>query len=525
MDIKYHIYTKGGMKIMNNPYEVFGFMEWWNTLSTSFISFYFILFVFMLVAIYYIIPLKKRWIVLLIGSLGFYSIAGVEALITVLLTSVIIWCAARCIANTDKEKKMQRKVYLFGAIIIVIGVLIFSKCYTLFKWNFGYIIPLGISYYTFSAVGYLVDVYWGKDEAEDNFLKLTLFLLFFSKILQGPISKHTNLGKQLSLGHEFDYKKFCYGIQCAIWGYFKKMVVADRIAIITNQIFGNYENYGGAILFLGMLLAAMQLYCDFSGCMDIAGGVSQMFGIELEQNFNHPFFSRSGAEFWQRWHMTLSGWFKDYLFLPVSRSKMVKNLSKVVGKKWGATARKNTIILISSFVVWMVTGLWHGSGLPYIVWGIYWYIVINSSTLLSKQYGIILKKLKINTECFGWKLFQMVRTYLIFSFGRILTIPNDLSVTGKIVARFFMKLNIWELFDGTIYNLGLTWKECRILVIGILLIWGVEILQTKYCIRDIIANRNICLRAIIYSFSVITILVFGIYGMGYDNSNFIYMNF
>ena len=158
------------MKIMNNPYEVFGFMEWWNTLSTSFISFYFILFVFMLVAIYYIIPLKKRWIVLLIGSLGFYSIAGVEALITVLLTSVIIWCAARCIANTDKEKKMQRKVYLFGAIIIVIGVLIFSKCYTLFKWNFGYIIPLGISYYTFSAVGYLVDVYWGKDEAEDNFL-------------------------------------------------------------------------------------------------------------------------------------------------------------------------------------------------------------------------------------------------------------------------------------------------------------------------------------------------------------------
>lgn len=509
----------------DNSYEAFDFSEWWSTLDVSFISFYFLAFVFLLVLIYYLTPKKERWIVLLAGSCAFYSIIGFHPMLTVILSAFIVYLAGLLIESAGKEKKKKQRLYLSAVIIVLLSVLIFTKCYSLFGWNFKYVIPVGISYYTFSAISYLADVYWRKDQAEKNFFKLLLFLLFFPKILQGPIATHKNLAPQLNEGHDFHYTKFCFGIQLAIWGYFKKLVVADRIGIITSTVFANHDDYGGAILFISMLLAALQLYCDFSGCMDIAGGVAQMFGIELERNFNHPFFAKSAAEFWQRWHMTLSGWFKDYLFLPVSRSKWVKKFSKFMGTKFGATARKNSVILIASFFVWMATGLWHGSGWPYIIWGLYWYVIINSSTLLVNKYKKLTGLLHIDTERMSWKVFQMVRTYLLFSFGRLLTIPNNLAATGEIIGKIFTKVQLWQLFDGTLYTLGLSMQELHIAGLGILAVWTVEVLQTKYVLRERISNWNLLVRCVFYSSSVLLVLVFGMYGIEYGNSSFIYMNY
>ncbi len=501
------------------------FSEWFNTLDTTFVSFYFIVFVFLLALLYYIFPKKSRWIILLAGSVCFYLIAGWEALVAILLSSLVVWEAGIIIANTDKAKKKKRRLLLFVFVICLLSVLVFVKCYSLFKWNFNLVIPLGISYYTFSSIGYIADVYWGKEKPEFNYFKMALFLLFFPKILQGPISRHKDLAPQLAEGHSFNYKNFCFGIQLAIWGYFKKMVIADRIAIITSAGFNDYKLYGGSTMIIVILLSALQMYTDFSGCMDIAGGVSQMFGIELEKNFDHPFFAKSAAEFWQRWHMTLSGWFRDYLFLPISRSELVKKISKAMGNKFGPTARKNTAILISSLVVWLATGLWHGSGLPYLAWGLYWYLVISISLLLAKPFEFFKTKLKIDENAFAWRLFQMIRTYCIFSVGRLITVPGDLQITGSIIRNIFVRFNAWELFDNTLFSLGLNWRKFGVLLVAILILIIIENLQLKGSIRESISKRNFILRAIIYSLSIIVILVFGVYGSGAGNTTFLYVNY
>jgi len=510
---------------LNNQYEAFSFFDWWNTLSASFVSFYFILFVFVLVGIYYLIPRKNRWIVLLIGSAAFYMISGWNSMLMVIGSSLLVYLSALLIEATDKKSKSKRRIWLAFGVFGLLAVLVFSKCYNLLQWQFNYVIPLGISYYTFSSIGYLADVYWNKDKAEKNPFKLMLFLLFFPKILQGPISKHKLLAPQLNEGNAFDYKRFCMGIQLAIWGYFKKMVVADRISVITGTVFGDPNSYGGAVLFFSILCSAVQLYCDFSGCMDIAGGISQMFGITLEQNFNHPFFARSGAEFWQRWHMTLSGWFRDYLFLPISRSEWVKRISKKIGDRFGAKARKNSIILIASFFVWVATGLWHGSGIPYLVWGLYWYIIISSSTLFGDLYKKITDALHINTERFGWKTFQMLRTFVIFSIGRLITIPNDISISFNIFTRFFSDIRLVQLLPDELYSLGLSDLDFRIMLIGIAIVLIVEILQTKYSIREQISKWFLPTRCIVYVAAVMAILVFGMYGAGHGNTTFLYMNY
>ncbi len=504
----------------------FNLTKFIDSLSMTFVSGYFLLFVIIVVAFYYAASLKNRWVVLLVGSLGFCAVmGGWQIVVMPVLVTVISYCAALMLEDKNEERS-KRRIILIAAGAVLLIALALVKLNVYYKWDVKrFVFPVGISYYTFSAISYMADVYWGKDKAERNYFKLLLFISFFPKILQGPIARYKTLGKQLIIGHPFSYTQFCYGMQLAVWGYFKKMVVADRISILTTTVFNSYNNYGGAILFFSMILAALQLYCDFSGCMDIAGGVSQMFGINLEQNFNHPFFAKSGAEFWQRWHMTLSGWFKDYLFLPISRSSFVKKFSKKIGNKHGAKARKNTVIFISSFFVWMATGLWHGSGLPYIVWGIYWYVIINSSILLERPYASLKSKLKIDEDKFGWKLFQMIRTYLVFSFGRLLTIPNDLYATGEIIRSFFTKINMWELFDGTLYSLGLTIKEMHILAIAVVLLWIVEIQQTKFFVREKIANCNVVIRSLVYSGSVIIVLIYGIYGPVYEKASFIYMNF
>lgn len=508
-----------------NPYEVFTFSEFVGYLSPSFVSYYFLAFVFLLVLLYYVMPKRFRWSGLLVGSVLFYSTAGLKSLTIVLLSAVLIYLAGIMIERTDKKHKNQRRIWLAIGVLSMLAVLIFCKCYSLFKWSFNFIIPLGISYYTFSSIGYLTDIYWGKENAEKNVFKLALFLLFFPKILQGPIAKHRELAPQLNEGHEFNWHGFCFGMQLALWGYFKKMVVADRLAMITGTVFNNYWQHGGALLFLTMLGAAFQLYCDFSGCMDIAEGISGMFGIKLEKNFNHPFLARSGAEFWQRWHMTLSGWFKDYLFLPVSRSKWVKDLSKKVGAQFGAQARKNTMILISSLFVWIATGIWHGTGLPYLIWGLYWYMIISSSMLLVNQYNRLMQTLHIRTENGGWRLFQMVRTYVIFSIGRLITIPNDLVATGDIFYKFFTDVRPWQLVDKTLYSLGLTNVEFYVMVVGIAIVWAVEVIRSRGSVRERIAAWNIPLRCAVYSLSVILILIFGMYGEGHGNTTFLYMNF
>ncbi len=511
--------------VTGNPYEAFSFSEFWDMLDATFLSFYFILFVFILAFLYYVLPEKVRWLVLLAGSVLFYSTAGIHPLIIIVLTALITWLAALFIASDAKKERRKRRLILSSAVLVLLAALVFGKCYILLEWKFHYIIPLGISYYTFSAIGYLADVYWGKDTAEQNFLKLALFLLYFPKILQGPIARHRNLGRQLIQGHRFDYQEFCFGMQLALWGYFKKLVIADRLGIFTSSVFSGYRSLGGAVTVLGAALSAVQLYCDFSGCMDIAAGVSQMFGIRLERNFAHPFFSRTAAEFWRRWHITLGTWFKDYVYMPAVVSAPLIRLSGRIRKRFGKRAQSVVMTAIPLAAVWILTGLWHGTGLNYLVWGAYWGILIIFSAVFAPEIRKITAWLKINTNAPSWKYIQMARTFLLFSFARLITVPGDLAVTAQMLRTVFTSPQLWQLSDGTLYAQGLDWREFVFVTAMTCVLWFVSLKQETCSLREKIAGWNLIARCAFYACALMFVLIFGIYGPSYGAGAFAYMNY
>ena len=350
-------------------YGVFDFWKLWDSLSMTFASIYFVGCAVVLLGLYYLFPIKWRWTVLLVGSLAFCTVGGFQIILIPCLLTLIAYLAALVIEGTEKKQRKERRKMLSIAVIIFVAVLSIVKIGGLIDWGVAtFIFPIGISYYTFSLIGYLADVYWGKDKAERNYFKLLLFVMYFPKILQGPIARHRTLGPQLVRGNAFNAREFGYGLQLAVWGYFKKLVIADRIALFTSTVWAGYESFGGAILLINAILSAFQLYADFSGCMDIARGLSQMLGIELERNFDRPFSSKSAAEFWRRWHMTLGSWFKDYVFMPMVISPKLIKVSGAVNKKFGKRAGKAVMLIIPPLVVWLLTGIWHGTGINYVLW-------------------------------------------------------------------------------------------------------------------------------------------------------------
>ena len=388
-----------------------------------------------------------------------------------------------------------------------------------------WIIPLGISYYTLSLIGYLADVFWRKEKAEKNYFKLLLFTLYFPKILEGPISKYRNVAPRLFAGNPFDYDKVCFGLQRVIWGLFKKLVIADRLLILINNIFNEHypERYGSEFLIAG-IFAAVQLYCDFSGCMDIGLGFSECFGVTLEENFRRPFASQSAAEFWRRWHITLGIWFKDYIYLPISAApgfiRIVGKLRKRFGKAFG----KSFATAVPLLVVWILTGLWHGTGWNYMVWGLYWGILIILGNILKPAFDKLSKALHIDTESAGFRLFRQCRVFLLFVISRLISLPGSLAVTAYAFSSIFTDFGPWKLFDGSLLKMGIDIHYFIVVLLSIAFLGFISSRQEKGVhIRQWIAERPIVLRWIIYFGAIFAVILFGAYGPGYDASSFVYM--
>lgn len=525
----------------------------------TFISGIFFIFILAVTVLYFLFPLKYRWFILLLASLVFYLSWGYETLPVVLACVLLVYAAARRIdtiysrqdeqiKNTamDAQQKKQRKLRakkrcrtiltvtaLFLILILTIckvgdvmleGISRFTQG-SMPRW-LKVVVPLGISYYTFSMLSYLADVYWRKEKAEHNFLKFLLFVLFFPKILQGPISRHKTLAPQLNEGHVFDYREFCFGLQLALWGYFKKLVIADRLSIFVNTVFSNcYDESSSLIFVIAAMFGSIQLYCDFSGCMDMARGICQMLGIDLEKNFDHPFFARSAAEFWRRWHITLGTWFKDYVYMPLVISPKLMKLAQKTKKKFGSRAAKNVMAVIPLACVWVLTGLWHGTGPNYIAWGIYWGILIICSNIFAPEIKKITDFLKIDTKARSWHVFQMARTFLLFSFGRLLTMPGHLRTTWDILKKTVQKFDVWILFDQSLYNYGLNQKNFNLAMTGIFVLWCVSMLQEKGSVREMIARNNVVIRWGIYLIAFFSVIIFGMWGAGYSSTGFTYMNY
>lgn len=512
--------------------------------NMNFLSISFYLLAALTVLLYYALPKRWQWIVLLVSSVIFYSTYGLEQFFPMLLAAVLAYLAAKWIqevydaeeGGTAAERKTKCKGILLLAVAVLLLLLIYAK---LGNWVLQglagllslngdvmhAIVALGVSYYTFSLISYVADVYWRRDRAETNFFRLLLFVLYFPKILQGPISRHKNLAPQLVQPRQFDYREFCFGLQLMVWGYFKKMVIADRLAILVNTVFGNVENASGSHLLVAACFGAVQLHCDFSGCMDIAGGFSQILGLKLEDNFNHPFFSRSAAEFWRRWHITLGTWFKDYVYMPLVISPRLIKLSKGVRDRFGPRAGKSVMTVFPLLTVWLLTGLWHNAGWSYVVWGLYWGGMIICSTVFVPELKKLTAVLHINTEAGSWHIFQMVRTFLLFVVGRIITIPGDLRVSWQVIQSIVLNFHAENLVDGSLYTLGLDRPNFILASVCMFVLWSASMLQERGCVRERLAASNIVFRWSAYYLLFFAIIIFGIYGPGHDASSFVYMKF
>ena len=521
----------------------------------SYQSFGFLAFSAAVVLLYYILPKKLQKFVLLAANIVFYYFAGLKYFPFLLGTLLATYLGGRligriyakekallatCATPSEKkqvkqERKAKAKVVLTITRVIVLGLLIVCK-YTMFVLSnigafvdlsgledFRMIVPVGISFYTFMAVGYVLDVYWKRYEAEKSFLSYTLFQTYFPHIVQGPIGRYNRFKAQLPVeGVSFDSTNVAYGAELVLWGLFKKLVIADRLNLFVSHIYDNYQELGGLILFIATALYSIQIYTDFSGCIDVITGVSQALGIKLDKNFNHPYFSKTIPEFWRRWHMSLGAWFTDYIYYPVSVSKLVKKVKK-------NSKRKKFSELFSAclpiFVVWMITGIWHGASWKFVAWGLYYAVIMILSVICEPLMIKAKKLLCIDDQLFSWKLFQMVRTFLICTFGRVFFRADSFRQALEFFKLMFSKLNTKYILEGEIFTYGLDNKNFNFALIAIGILWIVDLLQEKMSIRQELQKQGLVFRWLIIFAGIFAVLIFGIYGPGYDASSFIYEQF
>lgn len=482
----------------------------------SIVSIEFILFLAVALLLYFIVPKKLQCGTLLVINLAFYAFFGLPAMLCLAICVLSVYFGALGIQKAAGAK--QKKLLLVGVLVLNIGYLLYVK-YAGLTANllntalhrediaFRVIVPLGIAFYTLQAASYLMDVYRGKYEAERNIVRFAAYMSFFPIIMQGPISRYDRLSPTLCRENRFDFNRFISGAELAIWGYFKKTVIADRAALVVNTVFDNSAQYGGLVTLVAMILYAVQLYTDFSGCVDICRGVSEVMGIELEDNFKHPYFADSVKEFWHRWHISLSTWLRDYLYFPLGGSRK-------------GTARK----YVNTMIVFLVSGLWHGVGLQYLVWGFLHGAYQVVGDLLKKPRQALRSRLGINEQLFSHRLFQKVITFILITAAWTF-FRADSVTTALNMFRSLLDFNPFALKNGALLKLGITSADWTILLFSIFVLWVVSFLQERMSIRKTIADENRWFRYLLFAIGILSIFLFGIYGPGYSASQFIYMQF
>lgn len=526
----------------------------------SIFSITFIVFITILVGLYFLLPKKCQWVILLVASMVFYLAGGWRGLFFIFVTIISQYFLAQALERENdkmaqalsadgldsKQKKQikqeyasQKKLYVLLSVLINIGILCFFKFANLAIGStnqllgtqmnsLNLLVPLGLSYYTFKSVGYVIDVYRSRIKAQRNVFRLALYISYFPALVQGPIDRYEDLADQLYSEHTFDYKQFTFGAQRMLWGYIKKLVVAERVAVIVNTVIGSYtENeYVGFTVFLAMALYAFQIYADFSGGMDIVVGLSEIFGISLTENFRRPFFATSYAEYWQRWHITLGAWMRTYVFYPLSLSPAFNKLGKVSRKVFGDKYGKLIAPSLASFITFFLIGMWHGAGWRYVLYSLYQAFFVSTGTLLADVYAKGRTIFKINESSKSWHIFQMLRTFFLVTVTRYFTLAKDLPDVVGLLKATFTRFNSRVFFDGSFYKLGLDRKNFTFMLLSIVGLLIVDYIQEKGIrIRQTIAEQNIVLRWCIYYAAIIVFVIFAIYGPGFDAASFIYENF
>ena len=503
----------------------------------SFNSVNFLVFFPVVVLIYYIIPIKTKYnirsIWLLVTSYYFYMSWNPKYVVLILISTIITYiCGILMDCGINNERISINETY-YKRIILTLNLL--SNIGILFLFKYGnwvfyninvvlgkmnivstgrridFLLPVGISFYTFQAIGYTIDVYRGDIKAEKNLVQYALFVSFFPQLVAGPIERSGNLLKQLRDNHRFDLNVIREGLLMMLWGYFLKLVIADRVCLFVDCVYDNYTNYSGWYLIVACSLFGLQVYCDFYGYSMIAKGAARVLGYNLMDNFDAPFFATSVSEFWRKWHISLTSWFRDYLYIPMGGNRKGKI--------------RQYINIISVFTL---SGLWHGANWTYVVWGFLngFYQVLGK--LLMPVRNKIISVFQLDENSYGHKIARMLGTYILVDFTWLFFRAESLRDSVFILKKMFNISNIWVLIDHkSIFECGIDRYDFTLLFFAIFILLISDICKTKKIsiMNDVLLIQNLWFRWIVYIISFVFVLVFGVWGSGYTDTAFLYFQF
>lgn len=497
----------------------------------SFNSLEFLIFLPIVILGYFIVPKKIKNIWLLAASYYFYMCWNPGYIVLILLSTIVTYFCGIILENIkrsdrdDSKKKVLKNWTLAVSFVINLGILGYFK-YTNFLMSifqsifsalhielvvptFDILLPVGISFYTLQALGYTMDVYRDDIYAEKNFISYALFVSFFPQLVAGPIERSKNLLKQLAVGHKFQFDNLKEGFMIMLWGYFVKLVIADRAALFVDTVFNNLDSYGGWYIIVGSALFMFQVYCDFHGYSLIAKGAARILGIELMENFDYPFLRTSVVDFWRGWHISMSTWFRDYLYIPLGGSRKGK-------------IRK----YINLMIIFLVSGLWHGASFGYVLWGgIYGAYQVIGEVLMP-----IRKKIRellcIDVKAVGYQILAMIVTFMLSMVAGLFFRARSGRMGIVALRSVWEDYNPWILFDGSLYKCGIDQKNFTLLMLAILILFIADFCKKQgIVIRKVLMQQHVFVRCLALIVALVFILVFGVWGPAYDASAFIYFQF
>lgn len=487
----------------------------------------FLIFFPIVVLIYLIVPRKLKYVWLLIASYYFYMSWNVKYVGLLLFSTIVTYFSGILIAKAHGNR--QKKLVMAVSFLANLSVLGFFKYFDFFLHNlnkvlavahvrlidnpFSFLLPVGISFYTFQALSYTMDVYRGKVAPEKNLLKYALFVSFFPQLVAGPIEKTENLLRQINESTRkkiVSFDKFVSGFALMLWGLFMKMIIADRISIFVDGVFRNLYMAGTVETTLAAAAFAIQIYGDFAGYSSVAVGAARIMGFELTENFNAPYFADSIGDFWHRWHISLSTWFRDYLYIPLGGNRKGK-------------LRKYCNLLIT----FSISGLWHGAAWTFIFWGAIHGLYQVIGDLLRPVRKKVAELLKVKTDAFSHKLGKILTTFVLVDFAWIFFRAESMEQIRFFFNRMFTRFNPWVLFDESLFAYGIDRREWSILVPALLILFVVDLLRyrTNRNFGDLLVRQNLWFQYAVMFLLIASILVYGEYGINFDSNQFIYFQF
>ena len=510
----------------------------------SLVSALFLVFVAAVLLLYYIVPKSFRFWVVLAASIAFAAFLGFYTLVFVIVSAVL--CYVGGLLAGPSKKNGVRNASAVITIVINIALLCFIKYYNVLgvaaeRLNllfgateqtnqfFLYAVPVGMSFYVLQTTGYILDCRWEKIDPEKNFFKVLLFSTYFPQLMSGPMNTYASLSAEFEKAKEvkFSFSRITDGAIRIAWGFFKKLVIADRAAMVVNMIYADHVTYTGLYVPLGVFFFAIQLYCDFSGCMEVVIGVSHMLGIELPENFNCPFFSKNVKEYWRRWHITLGAWLRDYLMYPMLKSAPLIKLGDWSKAKFGKKNGKKVPTYIALFILWFAVGYWHGGLWNYVIGsGLLHFVYIVLGMIFEPAFKKI--RPKIGADKLYFRIFQSVRTFILmltgFMFFRSASVKAAIDMYAAIFRRGGVALN-WENFSAS----GMDMKNLIVLICALIVLALVDAYKYRpgedekpMLFIEMLRNKGVVALWAAFMFLVVATLVFGLYGLGYNAGSFIY---